>query len=124
MINYTKHRHLNLINQVLIYKNQTLNFHSENPKAYSELVEYQIRLQDHLFWVKKEKFVSLMENFINSSLELEEFNSSFTLLWPESMTKYAETELDLQQIENFQISSESYNFCSWIIAVYRQLEEL
>jgi len=65
-----------------------------------------------------------MKNFVDDSLELEQFEIDFSLLWQKTMDEYDAVELDLKRIQNFQPSPRSYKFCSLITCVYRQFEEL
>ena len=77
---YNNKRHLKLLNYLLDFKKQNKSLRSEDPEASSKLIQYQISLQDHLFWNNRKGFVLLMKNFVNDSLELEQFEIDFSLL--------------------------------------------
>lgn len=87
-INYNNKKHLKLLNYLLDYKKQNKSLRIENPKLNAELTQYKICLQDHIFWSKRKGFVLLMKYFVNDSLELEQFEIDFSLLWNETMNEY------------------------------------
>lgn len=86
----------------------------EDPEADAELTQYQIYLQDHIFWSNRKKFVLLMKYFVDDSLELEQFEIDFSLLWLETMEEDNAVKLNLKRIHNFHPNPRSYEFSSWI----------
>jgi hypothetical protein len=121
---YNNKKHLKLLNYLLYYKKQNKNLQIEDPDADAELTQYQIYLQDHIFWSNRKKFVLLMKYFVDNSLELEQFEIDFSLLWWETMEEDNAVKLNLKRINNFHPNPRSYKFGSWITAIYRQFEEL
>ena len=121
---YNNKKHLKLLNYLLDCKKQNKSLHIEDPEADAELTQYQIYLQDHIFWSKRKEFVLLIKYFIDDSLELEQFESDFSILWWQTMDEYDSVKRNLKLIENFHPNSGSYQFCSWITAIFRQFEEL
>ena len=52
-IEYSKTRHIELVNEALNYKNQKKAIFVEDSQASLELTFYQTYLQDYIFWTKK-----------------------------------------------------------------------
>ena len=52
-----REKHLELVEQSLNFKKQKKEIFLENPKASQELRFYEMKLFDHLFWIKKSDFV-------------------------------------------------------------------
>lgn len=50
-------------------------------KYNSELSNDDSKLQDSVFWKRKEQFALLMENLVTDSIDMEEFQIGFSLLW-------------------------------------------
>ena len=121
---YNNKKHLKLLNYLVDCKNQNKSLQREDPEADAELTQYQICLQDHIFWSKRKGFVLLMKYFVDDSLELEQFEIDFSLLWRETLDEYNSVKLNLKRIDNFHPNPRSYKFSSWITAIYRQFEEL
>lgn len=121
---YNKIRHLELLKRSLDCKKQNKSLDQDNPEEYSELIQYQIIVYDHICWNHRKEFVLLMENFVNDLLDLEQFEIPFSLLWCKTMKEYEIFEIDLKRIENFQLSPESDKFGSYITCVFRKFEEL
>ena len=49
-------------------------------KYNSELSNDDSKLQDSIFWKRKEQFALLMENLVTDSIDMEEFKIGFSLL--------------------------------------------
>ena len=114
---YSNEKHLKLLNYLLDCKKQNKSLQIEDPEADAELIQYQICLQDHIFWSKRKGFLLLMKSFVDDSLELEQFEIDFSLLWRETMDEYNAVKLNLKLINNFHPNPRSYKFCSWITAI-------
>jgi hypothetical protein len=93
-------------------------------KYNSELSNYDSKLQDFIFWKRREKFALLMENLLTDSINMEEFQIGFSLLWWESMDEDATFTRDSKRVKNFQLNPKAYGFCSLVTAIFRQFEVL
>ena len=93
-------------------------------KYNSELSTDDSKLQDSIFWKRKEQFSVLMENLVTDSIDMEEFQIGFSLLWWESMDEDATFTRDPKRVKNFQLNPKAYGFCSLVTAIFRQFEVL
>ena len=118
---YNKVRHLELLRRFLDFKKQGKNFHRDEDL---ELLHYQSKLQDSIFWKSSEQFALLMENFVNDSIDMEEFKIAFSQLWWENMEAHNAFKKDLKGFKNFQLDPRSDRFCSLVNSVFRQFEVL
>ena len=121
---YNKVRHLELLRRFLDSQKQGKNFHRENRAEDSELLHYQSKLQDSIFWKSREQFALLLENFVNDLINMEEFEIAFSQLWWETMKVYDAFEIDLKGLKNFQLDPKSDGFGSFLTSVFRQFEVL
>ena len=121
---YNKVRHLELLRRFLDFKKQGKNFHKENRDEDLELLHYQSKLQDSIFWKSREQFALLMENFVNDSIDMEEFEIAFSRLWWENMEAHNAFKRDLKGLKNFELDPRSDRFCSFVTSVFRQFEIL
>lgn len=121
---YNKIRHLELLKRLLDFKKQDKHLYWENQDEYMELLHYRGRLEDHAFWNNREQFVLLMENFIHNSIDMEEFEIAFSILWRETLKADKAFQMDLKQVENLQLDPRSDRFGSFITFVFRQFEVL
>jgi hypothetical protein len=81
---YNKIRHLELLRRLLDFKKQDKNIYDlylENRDEYLELSRYQRMLHDCFFWRHKKEFVLSIENYINDSIDFEQFEINFSKLW-------------------------------------------
>lgn len=93
-------------------------------KYNSELSTDDSKLQDSIFWKRKEQFTVLMENLVTDSIDMEEFQIGFSLLWWKSMDEDATFTRDPKRVKNFPLNPKAYGFCSLVTAIFRQFEVL
>ena len=89
-----------------------------------ELQKYRCALYDHICWKSKEQFVLLMDNFIQDSIDMEQFEIAFSQLWWETMKVYDAFEIDLKGFKNFKLVPKSDGFGSLVTSVFRKFEVL
>mmetsp|Transcript_2053 Transcript_2053/g.3302 ORF Transcript_2053/g.3302 Transcript_2053/m.3302 type:complete len:150 (-) Transcript_2053:874-1323(-) len=121
---YNKERHKQLVIRSQELKNQGKNIFIENPEECSELLNYQIAVEEQVFWTHRENFVLIMKNFLDNILDFDEFETAFSLLYHEVRKEVDMFQIDLEQIDKFQPSTRSYRFASVIGSIYRQFEEV
>ena len=121
---YKKERHKQLVIRSQDLKNQGKNLFLENPEEYSELLDYEIAIEEQVFWTHRENFVLIMKNFLDNILDFDEFESAFSLFYEEVRKEVNMFKIDLEQIDKFQPSTRSYRFASVIGSIYRQFEEV
>ena len=107
---YNKIRHLELLKRFLDFRKQSKDLYRENRDEYMELQEYRCALYHHIFWKSKEQFVLLMDNFIQDSIDMEQFEIAFSQLWWETMKVYDAFEIDLKGLKNFKLDPKSDGF--------------
>ena len=121
---YNKIRHLELLRRFLDLKNQGKDLYRENRNEYMELLHYRGRLEDQAFWTNRKEFVLYMENYVNDSIEFEDFEIAFSRLWKETFRADTRLQIDLKGLKNFELDPKSAGFGSFITAVFRQFEVL
>jgi hypothetical protein len=63
-----------------------------------------------------------MENLVTDSIDIEEFQIAFSLLWWESMDEDATFTRDPKRVKNFQFNPKAYGFCSLVTATFVNLK--
>lgn len=121
---YKKERHKQLVIRSRNLKNQEKTLFRENPEEYSELLDYNIAVEEQVFWTHRGEFFLIMKNFLDNILDFDEFETAFTLLYQKTREEFDMFVIDLKQIEKFQPSRRSYRFASVINSIYRQFEEV
>ena len=121
---YKKERHKQLVIRSRNLKNQGKTLFRENPEEYSELLDYNIAVEEQVFWTHRGEFFLIMKNFLDNILDFDEFETAFTLLYQKTREEFDMFVIDLKQIEKFQPSRRSYRFASVINSIYRQFEEV
>ena len=121
---YNKERHKQLVIRSQDLKNQGKILFRENPEEYSELLDYNIAVEEQVFWTHRREFFLVMKNFLNNIINFDEFETAFTLLYQKTREEFDMFVIDLKQIEKFQPSRRSDRFASFINAIFCEFEEV
>lgn len=98
----------------------------ENPKEDAELNQFRIVLFHEILWRRRNEFALIMKNFVNNSIQMEKFETEFSLLYRKTCQEYRTYQNDLKKLEKLDlhpISSEC-GFSSFIVSIFRQFEVL
>ena len=119
---YNKERHKQLVIRSQDLKNQGKNLFRENPEAYSELLNYEIAIEEQIFWANRGEFFLVMKDFLDNIINFDEFETDFTLLYHKTREEFDMFVIDLKQIEKFQPSTRSDRFAGYINTIFREFE--
>ena len=123
-MDYNNERHKQLLKRSQDLKNKGKNLLIENPEEGFELSKYNVVVEEHIFLTRRKDFLLLMKNFIDNIIDFEEFEITFSKLYWKTSEEYDAFEIDLKQIDKFQPSLGSYRFASFMVAIFRQFEEV
>ena len=59
-------------------------------------------MEEHVFWKNRRQFALLMENFINGSIDGEEFSEDFSALRRKYLDSFYAFEIDSEKLKDFQ----------------------
>ena len=119
---YKKERHKQLVIRSQDLKNQGKTLFRENPEEYSELLDYEIAVEEQIFWTNRGEFFLVMKDFIDNIINFDEFETVFTLLYHKTRKEFDMFIIDLKQIEKFQPSTRSDRFAGYINTIFREFE--
>lgn len=123
-MDYNKKRHIQLLKRSQDLKNRGKTLFRENPEENSELSKYNIAVEEQVFWTHREEFFLVTKSFLDNSINFDEFETAFTLLYRKTGEEVDMFSIDLEQIDKFQPSTRSYRFAGVIGSIYRQFEEV
>ena len=121
---YNKKRHIELVKYAQDLKDQEKNIFIENQEAFDELLNYNIAVEEKVFWSHREEIFLLMKNFIDNNINFDEFEIAFTLLYQKIRKEVNLFVIDLKKIEKFQPSTIPDRFAGFINSIFRQFEEV
>ena len=119
---YKKERHKQLVIRSQDLKNQGKTLFRENPEEYSELLDYEIAVEEQIFWTNRGEFFLVMKDFLDNIINFDEFETAFTLLYYKTRKEFDIFVIDLKQIEKFQPSTRSDRFAGYINTIFREFE--
>ena len=85
---------------------------------------YQGVLANHLFWVEREEFLVIIEQFLNNTIEFEQFENQFSKLWVKTQLQSHKDTRNSLIIKTIDPDPKSDSFCSRMTAIYRGFEEI
>ena len=119
---YNKERHKQLVIRSRDLKNQGKTLFIENLEEYSELLDYEIAVEEQIFWTSRGEFFLVMKDFLDNIINFDEFETAFTLLYHKTREEFDMFVIDLKQIEKFQPTTRSDRFAGYINAIFREFE--
>ena len=121
---YNKKRHQELVMRSLDLEHQGKALFNEDDNAYTELIHYNIAVEEYVFWTHRENFISIMKDFIIGIIDFDEFKNTFSQLYSKTTKELDMFKKNLEQIEKFQPSTRPYSFASAVIAIYRKFDDV
>ena len=119
---YKKEKHKQLVIRSRDLKKQGKTLFRENPEEYSELLDYEIDVEEQIFWTNRGEFFLVMKDFLDNIINFDEFETAFTLLYQKTREEFDMFVIDLKQIEKFQPSTRSDRFAGYINTIFREFE--
>jgi hypothetical protein len=119
---YNKLRYFELLKYSQDLANKGKWLYEENREAFFELLNYQILIEDHIFWQKRHQFLSVIKNFINGTLDSEEFSDEFFAIRRQNQAVHEAFKIDFEKLENFEPDSRSKGFSSFIGKIFSDCE--
>ena len=80
-MNYDLNRYFYLLEQEEILKKQGGSLYKVNREDYLELLSYKVRLENQKYWENRQKYFSVISDFLNGINTAEDFSDEFFYLW-------------------------------------------
>ena len=95
--------------------------HNENPAKHSELLKQSARISEHLYWLHKQEFKQLINDFLSFKINGKDFDQKFSQLVREIGN---ESGLKNQaKLKSIEVNSKSLGFGSLISEIYLCCDE-
>ena len=101
-------------------KNQGKNHFIENREEDFKLSEYNIALEEHIFWQYQYQIASLMENFLNRKINGKKFCDRVFGFRRKLMNRYDKflLELSLEKVKDFQSDERSKKLSGFLTYLF------
>lgn len=98
----------------------------ENRKEHTELNQFRIVLFNEIFWRQRKEFALIMKDFVNNLIQMEKFETEFSLLYWKTYEHFITYQNDLKKLEKLDLDpiSSECRFSSFIVSIFRQFEDL
>jgi hypothetical protein len=86
----------------------------EQDKAkYLKLLNYSIKVSDHVHWQQKSEYLNVMKNFVDLKINGKQFVSQFNKIHRANEEAVKMLKTDLKQLNIFQPNPKSFGFTEW-----------
>ena len=123
-MNYNLKRHLELLKHSQDLKNQGKILFQESRKEYLELSQYNIDVEEHIFWQERYQVALWMEDFLNRKIDGEELCDRVRGLRRELINACEKFKLDLSsgKIKDFQPDERSKKLNGFLTGCFFECE--
>ena len=123
---YNQKRHRQLLKRSQDLKNQRKNLFIENQEEDFELSEYNIAVEEHIFWQDRYQVALLMEDFLNKKIDGELFCDQVYGLRRKLINTCEKFKLELisssEKIKDFQPDGRSKKLSGFLTGLYCECE--
>jgi len=123
---YNQKRHIELLKRSQDLKNQKKNLFIENQEEDFELSEYNIAVEEHIFWQDRDQVALLMEDFLNKKIDGELFCDQVYGLRRKLINTCEKFKLELisssEKIKDFQPDGRSKKLSGFLTDLYCECE--
>ena len=95
-----------------LQKNGT-NLRDQDQEKYRKLLNYGVKLSDHVHWQQKVDYLNLMKNFVDLEINGKQFVNKFYKLHESNEEIVKMLETDIEQLNTLEPNPESFGFTEW-----------
>ena len=123
-MNYDKKRHIQLLKRLQDLKNQGKNLFIENREEDFELSEYNIAVEEHIFWQDRYQVALSMEDFLNRKIDGKELCGRVYGLRRKLINTCEKFTLELSsgKVKDFQPDGRSKKLSGFLTGLYCECE--
>jgi len=93
-------------------KNGT-SLREQDKSKYLKLLNYSVKLSDHVHWQQKSEYLNVMKNFVDLKIDGKQFVSQFNKIHRVNEEAVKMLKTDLKQLNTFQPNPKSFGFTEW-----------
>lgn len=116
-MNFNKKEYFQLVDYSHKLESQGKSLRDENPEMERKLLDYQVVIEEHVFWEKRGKFILNIENFINGVVDAEYFSNTLWMIRNEIMNIVELKINEINQLKDFEPDPHSKGFSNLIDSI-------
>jgi len=94
-------------------KKDGTSLEKQDREKYLKLLNYSVKLSDHVHWQQKKDYLNLMKSFVDLKIDGKQFVSQFNKLHGSNQEAVKFLETDLKQLNTFELNPKSFGFSEW-----------
>lgn len=95
-------------------KKHGTSLREQDRDKYLKLLNYSVKLSDHVHWQQKSDYLNIMKNFVDLKINGKQFVSQFNKLYRSNQEAVKILKTDLKQLNTFETNPKSFGFTEWI----------
>lgn len=99
--NFNQTRYLELLDEEESLKQRSTSLYWSDEEKYKELIHYSAQLDEHHNWKNKEKYFSVIIEFLNGKITGEVFTGKFLYVWRMLRDETLDDEIPTSESERF-----------------------
>ena len=94
-------------------KKDGTSLRDQDREKYLKLLNYSVKLSDHVHWQQKNDYLNLMKSFVDLKIDGKQFVSQFNKLHGSNQEAVKILKTDLKQLNTFELNPKSFGFTEW-----------
>jgi hypothetical protein len=110
---YNSKIYLELLRYDESLKKDGTSLQEQDKEKYLKLLNYSVKLSDHVHWQQKSDYLNVMKNFIDLKIDGKQFVSQFKKIHRANQESGKMLKTDLKQLNTFELNPKSFGFTEW-----------
>ena len=110
---YNSKIYLELLRYDQSLKKNGKSLREQDKAKYLKLLNYSVKLSDHVHWQQKSEYLNVMKNFVDLKIDGKQFVSQFNKIHRANEEAVKMLKTDLKQLNTFQPNPKSFGFTEW-----------
>ena len=98
-------------------KKDGTSLREQDQDKYLRLLNYVVKLSDHVHWQQKSDYLNIMQKFVNLKIDGKQFVSQFNKLHGSNQEAVKLLKTDLKQLNTFKLNPKSFGFTEWTLEI-------
>ena len=110
---YNSKIYIKLLRDDQSLKEDGTSLKDQDEKKYLKLLNYSVRLSDHIHWQQKSDQLNLLKNFVDLKIDGKQFVSQFNKIHKPNEKTIKMLKTDLKQLNIFKPNPKSFRFTKY-----------
>lgn len=120
---YNSQKFIELLKQAKRLREEGKSLQKEDQVQYLNLLNYSVKISDHVHWANKSDYLNLIKDFVNLKIDGHQFVRQFLEIHRSNERTVQMLKTDLKQLNNIEPNPKSFGFTKWTSEIYLCCDE-